>query len=75
VTLICPLCHANYEGNGVLELANMIYLKAMFDPLFFDLELLQRCSIRQLPAARELPTQYLIDFQRRKGLTRRKMPL
>jgi len=73
VNLLCPLCHENYDGNGDLELSHMIALKAIFDPHFFDLELLQHCSIRILPPAKELPAQYLMTFQIRKGLTRHKM--
>ena len=70
VNLLCPLCHINYDGDGDLKLEHMITLKAVFDPKFFDIKLLQHCSIRKLPSGSELPIEYLQQFHMRKGLTR-----
>lgn len=73
VCLLCPLCHAAYDdkGDDSITLANMLYLKQLFDPKFFDIDLLQKCSIRRLPAGTDLNSPRIAEFQQRRGLTRK----
>jgi len=72
VNLLCPTCHEAYDdaGDERITLSNMIFLKQLFDPEFFDIELLQRCSIRILPDACDLQADLIAEFQSRRGLTR-----
>jgi len=72
VNLLCPLCHAIYDdgGDDRITLSNMLYLKALFDPDFFEMEILQNCSIRILPPAKDLNASFIAEYQKRCGLTR-----
>lgn len=60
VVLICPLCHSIEHGGRHLEAEtppltteNLLWLKKEHDPEFYDLELLQECSVRKLPKPKE----------------------
>lgn len=60
VVLLCPLCHSIEHGNRHLEVnrpplqtENLMWLKLKRDPSFYDLELLQECSVRILPQPKE----------------------
>jgi len=70
VNLLCPLCHDNYDGTGDLEVKHMLALKAIFDPKWFDITLLQRCSIRILPINADVPQKYRLEYMKRRRLTR-----
>ena len=57
VVLLSSICHRVQEGErfssddrNQLSTANMLWLKKEHDPDFFDLEFLQKCSVRILPA-------------------------
>jgi hypothetical protein len=56
VVLLCPLCHSIEHGASFLEVArapletkNLLWLKLEHDPEFYDLQILQECSIGMLP--------------------------
>lgn len=72
VNLLCPCCHeiCDDAGDDRITLENMIFLKQLFDPEWFDIDLLQKCSIRILPAACDLSADMIAEFQSRRGLTR-----
>ena len=60
VVLLCPLCHSIEHGGRhleaqrtPLETENLLWLKLERDPMFYDLELLQECSVRILPEPKE----------------------
>ena len=60
VVLLCPLCHSIEHGGRHLEAnitplktENLLWLKRKHDPEFYDLELLNECSVRILPEPEE----------------------
>ena len=72
INSLCPLCHHDYDGNsGKLTLENMIFLKSLFDPEWFDLDFMQKCSIRILPGGQELSADYVAAFQARHNVLTR----
>ena len=77
--LLCPLCHAvqhgeripaEPDGSGGLTpgptVAQMVGLKRVFDPDFYDPDYMQRCSVRRVSEG-----EPLADELRRKLLMRR----
>tara|TARA_R100000808_G_C2135801_1_gene144155 strand:+ start:1062 stop:1451 length:390 start_codon:yes stop_codon:yes gene_type:complete len=60
VVLLCPLCHSIEHGAKHLEAPrkplrteHLLWLKKKHDPEFYDLTLLQECSVRILPKPKE----------------------
>lgn len=68
---LCSICHKTQHGERLagfsryrLDVSNMLALKELIDPDWFDLEFLQTCSVRRLPAPK-LPDGFNSDVLKR----------
>lgn len=77
VVLLCPVCHGLHHNERYRmlpeaarpTLENLLWLKQQWDPEWFDLEWLQRHSVRRLPEP-EMPIGYNVQLlARRKGIS------
>ena len=73
VVLLCPVCHFDeVHRKKTLSIENLLWLKRLFDPNWFCLEFLQKCSIRRIQQPLELPAAFVSRFMKT-GLTRGKI--
>lgn len=73
--LLCPICHGlshgeRYPGHDLppLTVANMLYLKQIFDPEYFDREFCQQNTIGVLPLPKECHVRYNTAYEQRRGM-------
>lgn len=74
VVMLCSVCHRISHGERLsgfdrskLELAHLLTLKKECDPDWWDLEFIQRHSIRILPELEPLPFEYRSAISDKKG--------
>ena len=74
IVLMCSGCHKKSHGLEIAgfdieapTLANMIWLKKIFDPDRFDLAFLRKHSIGNLPEPKEPPDSVQKEFRKRHG--------
>jgi hypothetical protein len=79
--LLCSYCHRVSHGERIvcggryprwpsLTREHLIWLKRERDPEHYDREFLQANSIRRLPLAQKPPSEYLLEYRRRRGPSR-----
>lgn len=73
VVLLCSGCHKTSGGERIhgwtlprLTLANLLWLKAKFDPQFYDRAFVQRYAIRVLPRASQIAGIFRTEYGMRR---------
>ena len=71
VVMLCTLCHKASHGERIagdmrppLKLGHLLEIKAHTDPDWFDLEFLQKHTVRKLPKRLALPGWYVGERER-----------
>ncbi|MCR9292889.1 MAG: hypothetical protein NXI32_09230 [bacterium] len=74
VVLLCPVCHRREHGQTLLvddlpspSLANMLWMKFVFDQQFWSPKFLRAHSIGNLPTAEPPPAEVRHAYARRQG--------